>query len=72
VLIAIGNSNDASLATDAERLLADASAIVRGAAVWALSQLMEPEAFARLASQAAIAELETTVQAEWATARPSP
>ncbi len=36
VLIAIGNSGDASLAADAERLLDDASPLVRGAAVWAL------------------------------------
>ena len=39
VLIAIGNSGDASLAREA-RLLDDDSALVRGAAVWALSQLM--------------------------------
>ena len=40
VLIAIGNSGDASLAGEAERLLDDASPLVRGAAVWALSQLV--------------------------------
>jgi len=39
VLYAIGNSGDASLTTEAERLLADASPLVRGAAVWALSRL---------------------------------
>src|SRR6202034_695612 len=39
VLIAIGNSADPSLATEAERLLADPNPLVRGAAVWALSQL---------------------------------
>jgi epoxyqueuosine reductase len=39
VLIAIGNSGDLSLAPDAERLLADESPLVRGAAVWALSKL---------------------------------
>ena len=43
VLIAIGNSGDASLAVEAERLLDDASPLVRGAAVWALSQLIERE-----------------------------
>ena len=36
VLIAIGNSGDRSLAPQAERLLSDASPLVRGAAVWAL------------------------------------
>src|SRR4029079_10666033 len=39
VLIAIGNSGDAALAGEAERLLSDASALVRGAAVWALGRL---------------------------------
>ena len=39
VLIAIGNSGDRSLAPQAERLLADASPLVRGAAVWALGRL---------------------------------
>ena len=40
VLIAIGNSGDAALAAEAERLLDDASPLVRGAAVWALSRLV--------------------------------
>jgi epoxyqueuosine reductase len=39
VLIAIGNSDEVSLALEAERLLTDASALVRGAAVWALGRL---------------------------------
>ncbi len=39
VLIAIGNSGDASLADEAERLLGDESPLVRGAAVWALGRL---------------------------------
>ena len=39
VLIAIGNSGDAALADEAERLLGDASPLVRGAAVWALGRL---------------------------------
>ncbi|HSZ94831.1 MAG TPA: tRNA epoxyqueuosine(34) reductase QueG, partial [Bradyrhizobium sp.] len=65
VLIAIGNSNDPSLATEAERLLADTSPLVRGAAVWALSQLLEPSALTVLASRAAVAETDVTVQTEW-------
>jgi epoxyqueuosine reductase len=65
VLIAIGNSNDPSLATEAERLLADTSPLVRGAAVWALSQLLEPSALKVLASRAAVAETDVTVQTEW-------
>ncbi|MGB7259856.1 MAG: tRNA epoxyqueuosine(34) reductase QueG, partial [Pseudolabrys sp.] len=46
VLVAIGNSADATLASEAQRLLDDASPLVRGAAVWALSRLMEKEEFA--------------------------
>jgi epoxyqueuosine reductase len=72
VLIAIGNSNDPSLATEARRLLSDASPLVRGAAVWALSQLLQPSAFARLASKVAMAETDMTVQTEWEAAGPSP
>src|SRR5580693_4144133 len=56
VLIAIGNSGDATLASAAERLLADASPLVRGAAVWALSQLVEREAFEGRAAKAASTE----------------
>src|SRR3954447_6083967 len=40
VLIAIGNSADATRAAEAERLLDDASPLVRGAAVWALGRLL--------------------------------
>ncbi len=36
VLVAIGNSGEAALAAEAERLLDDPSPLVRGAAVWAL------------------------------------
>jgi epoxyqueuosine reductase len=39
VLIAIGNSGDRTLATDAARLIDDHSPLVRGAAVWALARL---------------------------------
>jgi epoxyqueuosine reductase len=48
VLIAIGNSGDASLAAEAERLLADPSPLVRAAAVWALKQLLDAGAFDQL------------------------
>jgi epoxyqueuosine reductase len=66
VLIAIGNSGDAVLAADAERLLDDASPLVRGAAVWALSRL----APARLAVHAAKQdrEIDPVVRDEWANA----
>ncbi|WP_375786146.1 tRNA epoxyqueuosine(34) reductase QueG [Bradyrhizobium sp. Pha-3] len=67
VLIAIGNSGDPNLAGEARRLLDDASPLVRGAAVWALSQLIACEAFAALASRAG-GEPDVTVQQEWRTA----
>jgi epoxyqueuosine reductase len=65
VLIAIGNSSDAALADEAERLLDDASPLVRGAAVWALAQLLERERFAALASNAKLAERDESVREEW-------
>jgi epoxyqueuosine reductase len=65
VLIAIGNADDASLAHEAERLLDDESALVRGAAVWALSQLFEREKFDALATKAMDAEADEGVRAEW-------
>jgi len=64
VLVAIGNSGDAGLAGEARRLLDDTSPLVRGAAVWALSQLIERDAFAALASRAG-GEPDITVQQEW-------
>ena len=71
VLIAIGNSGDGALAAEAERLLDDASPLVRGAAVWALSQLMAREAFA-LASDAIGTEADESVREEWRHAGASP
>jgi epoxyqueuosine reductase len=65
VLIAIGNSNDPALALEAERLLDDESPLVRGAAVWALSQLLGREEFSALASDAIGTERDETVRAEW-------
>ena len=65
VLIAIGNADDASLASEAERLLEDQSPLVRGAAVWALSQLMPPDAFATLAKRAGSGETDADVRTEW-------
>ena len=65
VLIAIGNSEDAAFAGDAERLLADDSALVRGAAVWALSQLMAREEFAARAATQIVDEADESVRTEW-------
>jgi epoxyqueuosine reductase len=75
VLIAIGNSNDRGLANEAERLLDDESPLVRGAAVWALSQLLGREEFATLAVKVMGAETNDGVREEWqltrTAARPS-
>ena len=65
VLIAIGNADDKALAVEARRLLDDPSPLVRGAAVWALTQLMEQDEFAALASKAIDAEADASVRAEW-------
>jgi epoxyqueuosine reductase len=65
VLIAIGNSNDKGFAVEAERLADDDSALVRGAAAWALSQLTEPEQFAARAAKALNSEADAGVRAEW-------
>ena len=67
VLVAIGNSGNAGLAGEARRLLDDASPLVRGAAVWALSQLIARDALAALASRAGD-EPDITVQQEWGAA----
>jgi epoxyqueuosine reductase len=65
VLIAIGNSNERALAVEAERLLKDQNPVVRGAAIWALSQLMRREEFAARASEAIRTESDETVRGEW-------
>jgi epoxyqueuosine reductase len=65
VLIAIGNSGDPTLASDAERLLDDASPLVRGAAVWALGRL-DRGRLALRAEERCAAESDPHVVAEWA------
>jgi epoxyqueuosine reductase len=66
VLIAAGNSGDASLIPAIERLLDDASPLVRAMAVWALSRLAAPGAFARARRNYAEQEPDPAVQSEWA------
>jgi epoxyqueuosine reductase len=63
VLIAIGNSGDATLTAEAEKLLADTSPLVRGAAVWALSRLLPRGQFATLAKKQS--EDDPSVKDEW-------
>jgi epoxyqueuosine reductase len=65
VLIAIGNSGDLKLAAEAERLLDDASPLVRGAAVWALAALLPASHFSKLRDARATGEADENVRAEW-------
>ena len=67
VLIAIGNSGDVALAPEAERLIADPAALVRGAAIWALGRLA-PARLETLAAEHRAAESDPSVAHEWATA----
>ena len=64
VLIAIGNSGDTTLAGEAERLLDDASPLVRGAAVWALSRLLPRDQVAPLRRN----DNDPSVNEEWVVA----
>ncbi|MBM3552642.1 MAG: tRNA epoxyqueuosine(34) reductase QueG [Alphaproteobacteria bacterium] len=64
VLIAMGNSDRPELAAEAERLVEEPAAIVRGAAVWALGRLA-PARLAKLRLQRLATETDETVQWEW-------
>ena len=65
VLYAIGNSGEPALAAEAERLLDDPSPLVRGAAVWALAQLMDSDAFEALRGPRVADEADADVREEW-------
>jgi len=65
VLIAMGNSDEAALAAPVEAHLDDPDPVVRGAAVWALSQLLVPEQFAALRGRYAVDESDPSVIKEW-------
>jgi epoxyqueuosine reductase len=64
VLIAIGNSGNAALANEAERLLDDSSPLVRGTAIWALGRL-DRARLERLGTKRRAAEKDPDVAAEW-------
>jgi epoxyqueuosine reductase len=70
VLIAAGNSDAADFLPACENLLGDASPLVRGAAVWAVSRLAGSQALAGLAERHAAGETDAGVLAEWALACP--
>ncbi len=65
VMIAIGNSGEPALAAVAQERLDDASALVRGAAVWALSRLMSRDQIAALAAGRRQTESDPAVVEEW-------
>jgi len=65
VLIAIGNAGEAGLVPTARARLADPSPLVRAMAVWALSRLLDADAFARLRATYAAAEPDAAVRGEW-------
>jgi epoxyqueuosine reductase len=65
VLIAIGNSGDSALAPEAERLLKDASPLVRAMAVWALRRLLARSQIAELNAKHLASEADAAVRQEW-------
>ncbi|WP_274423602.1 tRNA epoxyqueuosine(34) reductase QueG [Chelativorans sp. YIM 93263] len=65
VLIAAGNAEDPALIASCKRLLEDASPLVRGVAVWALSQLLSEQAFRDLAEKRRAVEADREVRSEW-------
>lgn len=65
VLVAAGNSGLAALIQPVEALLDDPADEVRGAAVWALSRLLDETDFSQLRTSRLSAEIDPAVQAEW-------
>jgi epoxyqueuosine reductase len=65
VLIAIGNSETSSLVPHVIARLDDASPLVRGAAVWAVSQLLSAADYAALRAERSPGEKDESVAAEW-------
>ena len=65
VLIAVGNSGDASFAPQVMGKLRDESPLIRAMAVWALARLLEPQAFRNLADAHRGAETDPDVLREW-------
>ena len=71
VLIAIGNSGDAGLIPTARRALDDTAPLVRGAAVWALRELLPSPEFEGLRSVRLPGETDDSVRREWTYEEPS-
>ncbi|MEM7290681.1 MAG: tRNA epoxyqueuosine(34) reductase QueG [Pseudomonadota bacterium] len=64
-LIAAGNSENPSLVPQIKKFLCEADPMVRGAAVWALGELMEAEKFAAFGAPFYGAENDNSVVQEW-------
>lgn len=71
VLIAAGNSGEASLTDTVRALLSDASPLVRGAAIWALARLVPYAEYAERAATGLMTENDAAVRDEWHMARPT-
>ena len=71
VLIAIGNSGDAGLVPTARRALDDTAPLVRGAAVWALRELLPSPEFEGLRAARLPGETDDSVRREWTYEEPS-
>ena len=65
VMIAIGNSNDLALAPCALARLEDESPLVRGAAIWALGELLDHAQLSALSENHLARESDEGVRAEW-------
>ncbi|ACB96873.1 tRNA epoxyqueuosine(34) reductase QueG [Beijerinckia indica] len=65
VLIAAGNSGDRSLIVSVRTLLDDEAPLVRGAAIWALAELLPRTEFLTLAGRLAPREKDMSVLLEW-------
>jgi epoxyqueuosine reductase len=65
VALALGNSGAAEAVPALDRLLDDASPLVRGAAIWALGRLVSQDGLAARAAARAAREADADVRAEW-------
>lgn len=65
VLVAAGNSGDASLVDHVRALLDDASPLVRGMAVWALARLVPADVLQQEQTRRMPVEPDENVRAEW-------
>jgi len=64
-LVAIGNSGDDTFIEQVRSLLDDPSALIRGAAIWALGELMMTDAFKALQAQNLPQEADPDCREEW-------